>query len=219
MITSEIFSPKLYEYLVEHSTPPASVLQELAAENERRHPDSVIMQISPEQGRFMTLLAQLSHTRDIIEIGTFTGYSSLCLALGIPDDGTILTCDINEEWASMARRYWEKAGVAHKITSRIGPAVDTLRALPRDPMFDMAFIDADKQSYIDYWNEIVPRIRPGGLILADNTLYAGEVIDPTKTSDAVQGIRGFNDHALADERVELVLLSVGDGLTLARKKN
>ncbi|KOX24149.1 SAM-dependent methyltransferase [Nocardiopsis sp. NRRL B-16309] len=215
--TSENLSPELHSYIVAHTTPVDDVLADLVAETERLFPDYKGMQIGPEQGVFTTLLAQASGARDVVEVGTFTGYSSLCLARGIPDDGTLLACDVSDEWTSVARRYWQRAGVDHKITLRIGPALDTLRALPREPRFDLAFVDADKTGYIGYWEELVPRMRPGGLLLADNTLSHGRVVERSVTAEAVQGIRDFNDHLVADDRVTQVLLPIGDGLTLARK--
>ncbi|GAB2490874.1 O-methyltransferase [Nocardiopsis aegyptia] len=215
--TSENLSPELHSYIVAHTTPVDDVLADLVAETERLFPDYKGMQIGPEQGVFTTLLAQASGARDVVEVGTFTGYSSLCLARGIPADGTLLACDVSDEWTSVARRYWKRAGVDGKITLRIGPALDTLRALPREPAFDLAFVDADKTGYVDYWEELVPRMRAGGLLLADNTLSHGRVVERSVTAAAVQGIRDFNDHLVADDRVTQVLLPIGDGLTLARK--
>ncbi|WP_017598764.1 O-methyltransferase [Nocardiopsis lucentensis] len=215
--TTETITPELHSYLVAHSAPVDDVLADLVEETERRFPDFRGMQIGPEQGAFMTLLAQASGARDIVEVGTFTGYSSLCLARALPADGTLLACDISEEWTSVARRYWERAGVADRITLTLGPALETLRALPEEPRFDLAFLDADKTGYIGYWEELVPRMRPGGLLLADNTLSHGRVVDPSNTDEAVQGIRDFNDRLVADDRVTQVLLPIGDGLTLARK--
>jgi caffeoyl-CoA O-methyltransferase len=216
--TSENLSPELHSYIVAHTEPVDEVLSDLAAETERLFPDVKGMQIGPEQGVFTTLLAQACGARDVVEVGTFTGYSSICLARGIPDDGTLLACDVSEEWTSVARRYWKRAGVERKITLELGPALDTLRALPREPRFDLAFVDADKPGYIGYWEELVPRMRPGGLLLADNTLSHGRVVDESVTAEAVQGIRDFNDHLVADDRVTQVLLPIGDGLTLARKR-
>ncbi|MFE3457584.1 O-methyltransferase [Nocardiopsis aegyptia] len=215
--TSENLSPELHSYIVAHTTPVDDVLADLVAETEQLFPDYKGMQIGPEQGVFTTLLAQASGARDVVEVGTFTGYSSLCLARGIPADGTLVACDVSDEWTSVARRYWKRAGVDGKITLRIGPALDTLRALPREPAFDLAFVDADKTGYVDYWEELVPRMRAGGLLLADNTLSHGRVVERSVTAEAVQGIRDFNDHLVADDRVTQVLLPIGDGLTLARK--
>lgn len=215
--SSESITPELHSYIVDHSDPVDPVLGDLAEETARLFPDRKGMQISPEQGAFTTLLTRIHGARDVVEIGTFTGYSSICFARGLPEDGTLLALDINEEWTSVARRYWERAGVAERITLRIGPALESLRELPAEPRFDIAFIDADKEGYVDYWEELVPRIRPGGLLLADNTLSHGRVVDPDNTSASVQGIRDFNSLLVSDERVNQVLLPIGDGLTLARK--
>ncbi|MEU3016696.1 MULTISPECIES: class I SAM-dependent methyltransferase [unclassified Nocardiopsis] len=215
--TTEGISPELHAYVVAHSQPVDPVLSDLAEETAALFPDYRGMQIGPEQGAFSTLLTQLSGARDAVEIGTFTGYSSICFARGLPEDGTLLALDISEEWTSVARRYWERAGVDHKITLRIGPALESLRALPEEPRFDLAFLDADKTGYVDYWEELVPRVRPGGLLLADNTLSHGRVVDPEQTAPHVQGIRDFNARLVADDRVEQVLLPIGDGLTLARR--
>ena len=215
---SEQLSEELHEYLVAHSAAPDDVLRQLAAETAAAFPDAAGMQIGPEQGTFMTLLTQLTGASRAIEIGTFTGYSSICIARGLAADGKLTCCDVSEEWTSVARRYWELAGLADRIELQLRPAVQTLRALPSGELFDLAFIDADKTGYISYWDEVVPRIRPGGIILVDNTLSHGRVIDPAATEENVQGIRAFNDHAAADGRVVLVLLPIGDGLTMARKK-
>jgi caffeoyl-CoA O-methyltransferase len=211
-------SPQLMDYLTEHSTGPDAVLADLAAETARLLPDLAEMQIGPEQGRFMTLLAQISGARNAVEVGTFTGYSSICLARGLADGGKLICCDVSDEWTSVARRYWPQAGVADRVELRLGPGLETLQALPADPLLDLSFIDADKPGYIGYWTEIVPRTRPGGIILIDNTLAGGMVTDPAHPAENVQAIRAFNDHAAADDRVDLVLLPVGDGLTLARKR-
>lgn len=215
--TSEGLSPELHAYIVAHSEPVDAVLADLAAETAELFPSHKGMQIGPEQGAFTTLLTRISGARDVVEVGTFTGYSSICFARGLPDDGTLLALDVSEEWTSVARRYWERAGVADRITLTLGPALESLRALPREPGFDLAFLDADKEGYVGYWEELVPRIRPGGLILADNTLSHGRVVDAGETSAHVQGIRDFNDLLVSDDRVTQVLLPVGDGLTLARR--
>jgi caffeoyl-CoA O-methyltransferase len=214
---SEQLSEALHDYLVAHSTPPDEVLADLAAETLRRFSDAAGMQIGPEQGAFMTMLARLIGARNAVEVGTFTGYSAICVARGLADGGRLLCCDVSEEWTSVAREYWKRAGLADKIELRLGPAARTLRELPADTIFDYAFIDADKTGYVEYWDLIVPMIRPGGLILVDNTLSHGRVIDPSEQDDSVQGIRQFNARALADDRVDLVLLPIGDGLTMARK--
>jgi caffeoyl-CoA O-methyltransferase len=211
-------SPQLHAYLLAHSAPADPVLTDLADETARRFPASAGLQIGPEQGAFMTLLTRIAGAADAVEVGTFTGYSSICVARGLAAGGRLLCCDVSEEWTSLAREYWRRAGVADRIELRLRPAIETLRALPAGPSLDLAFIDADKPGYIGYWDEIVPRVRAGGIILVDNTFFGGQVIDAADQGASVQGIRDFNDHAAADDRVELVLLPIGDGLTLARKK-
>lgn len=215
---TEQLSEELHDYLVAHSAAPDDVLTQLAAETATRFPAAAGMQIGPEQGTFMTLLTQLTGASRALEIGTFTGYSSICLARGLTTGGTLTCCDVSEEWTSVARKYWELAGVADRIRLELRPALETLQAMPASERFDVAFIDADKTGYISYWDEVVPRIRPGGIILVDNTLSHGRVIDSARTDKDVVGIRVFNDHAAADDRVVLVLLPIGDGLTMARKK-
>ncbi|MGH3277255.1 MAG: O-methyltransferase [Streptosporangiaceae bacterium] len=215
---SEQLSPELQAYLRAHSAPPDQVLTDLAEETARDFPGSAGMQIGAEQGTLMTQLARLTGARTAVEVGTFTGYSAICIARGLTGDGRLTCCDISEEWTSVARRYWQRAGLADRIELALAPALDTLAALPPGPHLDLAFIDADKPGYIGYWEQIVPRIRPNGLILVDNTMFHGQVVNPDDTSANVAGIREFNDHALADDRVELVMLPIGDGLTLARRK-
>lgn len=214
---SDWLSPGLEDYVTAHSAQPDEVLIDLAAETLSTFPDAAGMQIGPEQGAFMTMLTRLAGARRAIEIGTFTGYSAICIARGLTQDGQLTCCDVSEEWTSMARRYWQRAGLADRIDLQLRPALETLRALPDAASFDLAFIDADKPGYVGYWDEVVPRIRPGGLILADNTLSSGRVADPAIPDERVP-VRAFNEHALADERVDLVLLSIGDGLTVARKR-
>jgi caffeoyl-CoA O-methyltransferase len=215
---TEQISLHLNAYLTAHSSPPDAVLRELANETAFLYPNETGMQIAPEQGTLMTLLTQLTGARDAIEIGTFTGYSSICVARGLAPGGHLTCCDISDEWTSVARKYWEKAGLSDRITLRLGPAIGTLRSLPGEPSFDVAFIDADKGGYLDYWREVVPRMRPGGLIMVDNTFSHGRVIDAGNDNPAVIAVRDFNDHAAADDRVDLVMVPIGDGLTLARKK-
>jgi caffeoyl-CoA O-methyltransferase len=207
----------LHAYLVSHGTPPDEIQSALI--DETRSLGSVaIMQISPEQGAFMTLLARILGAQRAIEIGTFTGYSALCLARGLPDDGELICCDVSEEWTNVGRRYWERAGIAHKIDLRIAPATEMLADLPREPNFDLAFIDADKSGYIAYFEALLPRIRTGGVILVDNVLWMGAVIDPEANDANTVAIRRFNDLVAADPRVECVMLPITDGLTLLRKR-
>ena len=214
---SEHLRPNLHEYLVAHATPPDALLRDLIAETAERFPGNVVYQIGPEQGTFMTMLASVMGARQAIEVGTFTGYSSICVARGLAEGGQLICCDISEEFTSLARAYWQKAGLADRIELRLGPALDTLRALPGGAAFDLAFIDADKQGYRGYWDELVPRMRPGGVILVDNTLLHGRIFAADPDPDAL-AIREFNEYARADDRVELVMLAVGDGLTVARAR-
>ena len=211
-------SQELQDYLIAHASPPDEVLTSLAAETARRFPGPSGMQIGPDQGALMTLLTRLTGVRSAVEVGTFTGYSAICIARGLAEGGKLTCCDVSEEWTSVARRYWQLAGLEARIDLQLRPALETLRAWPAEEMFDLAFIDADKTGYVNYWNEVVPRIRSGGAILVDNTLSHGRVTDPQATGAQVAGIRDFNDHAAADDRVVLVLLPIGDGLTLARKR-
>jgi caffeoyl-CoA O-methyltransferase len=213
----EHVGPQVLDYVISHSTPPDAVLNELREETSRRFPDWAHLQIGPEQGTFMTLLSQLTAPRRAVEVGTFTGYSSICLARGLAPGGSLLCCDVNADWTSLAQEYWQKAGLGSVIELRLGPGADTLRSLPQDASLDLAFIDADKTGYAVYWDEIVPRTRPGGIILVDNTLLHGRIFGDDPDPDA-RAVRDFNEHALADDRVDLAMLSVGDGVIIARKK-
>ncbi len=210
-------TPELYQYLINHRSERDPVLAALAEETARLGPVSM-MQIAPEQGALMTILALAIGARSAVEIGTFTGYSALCVARGLPDDGKLLCCDINDQWTSIGRRYWEKAGQVHKIELRLGPALETLRALPASTTFDMAFIDADKVNYRHYYEEILGRLRPNGLILFDNVLWMGAVLDASTADDATRALRELNDFLVTDERVDAVMLPIADGLTIARKR-
>jgi caffeoyl-CoA O-methyltransferase len=214
---SEWVSAELADYVQAHTTPPDEVLISLADETAASFPAAAGMQIGPDQGMFMTLLTRITGARRALEIGTFTGYSSICIARGLPSGGKLTCCDVSEEWTSVARRYWQLAGVADKIELRLAPAVQTLRDMPASESFDIAFIDADKGGYISYWDEVIPRMRTGGVILIDNTLWDGYVADPDRSGEQVELIRKFNDYAADDDRVEIVMLAIGDGLTMARK--
>jgi caffeoyl-CoA O-methyltransferase len=214
---TEHVSPQLYAYILAHTTPPDPLLADLIAETRRRFPGNVTLQIGPEQGTFMTMLSTLVGARQAVEVGTFTGYSAICLARGLASGGKLTCCDINADWTALAREYWEKAGLADRIELRLGPALDSLRALPATETLDLAFIDADKAGYLSYWDEIVPRMRPGGIILVDNTFLHGRIFHDDPDQDA-RGIQEFNSRAIADDRVEMAMLSIGDGLVLARKK-
>ena len=210
-------TPKLYEYLVAHGHNGDPIRAELAAETAKLGWISG-MQIAAEQGTLMAILAGAIGARSAVEVGTFTGYSALCVARALPADGRLLCCDLNEDWTSIGRRYWERAGVANKITLKLGPAADTLKALPASPAFDFAFIDADKTSYPIYYEEILKRLRPSGLILIDNVLWNGAILDEaTKDADTL-ALRALNDLIAKDTRVEAVMVGIADGLTIVRKK-
>lgn len=208
---------RLYAYLLEQRTPDDELLGELRAETVAFAGPRAGMQIAPQQGTFLTLLAALMGARQAIELGTFTGYSAICLARGLADGGRLLACDVSAESAAVARKYWERAGLAARIELRLGPALDTLRALPLEPFLDLAFVDADKVGYVAYYEELLPRLRPGGLLVADNVLWSGRVVDRTDTDADTVALRRFNAHVAADRRVQSVMLAVADGLTLARK--
>ncbi len=211
-------SNALYAYLVEHSVREPEILQRLRAETAR---DSMsMMQISPEQGQFMQLLVRLMGAKNCLEVGVFTGYSSLAVALVLPADGHLVACDVSEKWTAIARKYWMEAGVAAKIDLRIAPALATLDELitaGNAGAFDFAFIDADKINYLAYYERALTLVRSGGLIAVDNTLWGGQVIDKKSKSEDTQAIRQFNDRLRSDLRVQLALLPIGDGLTLALK--
>lgn len=208
---------ELYAYVVGHGHNNDSLLRELIEETQMIGRLSA-MQIAPEQGTLMGLLAHAIGARSAIEVGTFTGYSSICVARALPQDGHMLCLDVSEEWTSIARRYWERAGVAGKITLKLGPAADTLRAMPVSETFDFAFIDADKENYHVYYEEILKRLRRDGLILVDNVLWNGQVVNASDRTPSTRAIREFNDFVAKDNRVEAVLIPVADGLTIARKK-
>ncbi|GAA4430341.1 class I SAM-dependent methyltransferase [Actinokineospora soli] len=214
----DILPADLSDYLLAHSTPADDLLRELAAETARDFPGDQQMQISHDEGEFLTMLVRITGARRAVEVGVFTGYSSLCIARGLPVDGTLLACDVSEEWTAVARRYWDRAGVADKIDLRIAPALDTLRALPAEESFDIAFIDADKVSYPAYYEEIITRLHPGGLVLLDNVLRGGRVLDPDPSDEATAAIMRTNDLVVADPRVDVVMLPLRDGVTIARKR-
>jgi caffeoyl-CoA O-methyltransferase len=177
-----------------------------------------MMEIASEQGTLMGILTAAIGAKSAVEVGTFTGYSSLCVASALPSNGKLLCCDVNQEWTDIARRYWDKAGVAHKITLKLGPALDTLRAMPESNCFDIAFIDADKSNYRNYYEEILKRLCQNGLILLDNVLWSGAVLDQNDKTDDTRAIRDLNDFVAQDKRVEAVMLPIADGLTIARKR-
>jgi caffeoyl-CoA O-methyltransferase len=212
----DIVTPTVNDYVLAHSEPADAVLRDLAEETRRELGGRAGMQITHDEGELLTMLVRLTGAREAVEVGTFTGYSSICIARGLPDDGHLLCCDVSEDYTSVARRYWERAGVADRIELRIAPALETLRSLPAQAHLDFAFIDADKTGYASYVAEILPRLRPGGLMVLDNMLWGGEALDPQ--DDNGRAVAALNDALLADDRVDVVLLPVRDGVSLARKR-
>jgi caffeoyl-CoA O-methyltransferase len=211
-------TPELLGYAVEHGTwTHDDVLDDLQAET-RALGSPAGMQIGPDEGQLLTFLARLIGARRAVEVGTFTGYSGLCIARGLAADGKLTCCDVNEEWTAIARRYWARAGEADRIELRLAPAIDTLRSLPETEHIDLAFIDADKTGYPAYWAELVPRVRSGGVLVADNVLYSGRIVDESSDDASIQALRRFNDEVAADDRVDVMILPAFDGLTLARKR-
>ncbi len=208
----------LHAYIVDHGRPPDALLAELAEETERRLGATARMQIAPEQGAFLEWLTRLLGATNVVEVGTFTGYSSICLARGLAPGGRVLCCDVSEEWTAVARAYWARAGLEDRIELRLAPAAETLAALPHDPPIDLAFVDADKGGYPTYLELLAERVRPGGVIALDNTLWGGAVADPSVDDDTTQLIRGINTGLVDDERFDTVLLPLGDGLTLLRRR-
>lgn len=205
----------LEHYCAAHTSPPEPLLGELAAYT-RAHCQYAQMLTGPVEGRLLRMLVQISGARRVLEIGTFTGYSALSMAAGLPDGGELITCDVNPETSEIAQSFFDRSPHGGKIQLKRGRAIKTLRALPLEPPFDFVFLDADKESYLDYYEAVLPRLRPGGLIAADNTLWSGKVLDPKENSD--HAIVAFNAHVHGDVRVEHVLLSVRDGVLLIRKK-
>jgi caffeoyl-CoA O-methyltransferase len=211
---ANLVDPAVGQYILDHSTAPDLLLEELAKETAEATGDAARMQISADQGRFLTMITQLVQPAVAVEVGTFTGYSSLCIARGL-SGGRLHCFDVSEEWTSIARRYWEKAGVAERVTLTLGPALDTLAAF--DESVDLAFIDADKGNYPGYYELLIERLRPGGLLLADNTLRSGHVADPAHRETTTVEIREFNDLVAEDPRVSVVMLPIADGVTMIRK--
>jgi caffeoyl-CoA O-methyltransferase len=210
LVTSE-----LHDYMVDHGMPLDAVARGLVAETRALGGVSEML-TTADQAALLTILTRLVSARRAVEIGTFTGFSALAIARGLPDDGRLICLDVSEEWTSIGRRYWEKAGVADKIDLRIGDAHASAAALPVGEPLDLAFVDAEKPGYIDYFEQLVPRMRPNGLLLFDNTLAGGRVVgvhehDPVDRKE-------FNAHIAKDERVDVVILGIGDGLTLVRKR-
>ena len=208
----------IQQYLIDHSIEREEVHERLVEATLEAQPDWAIMQIPHEQGSLLTWLVRLIGARTAVEVGTFTGYSALCIAQGLPDDGTLICCDVSDEYTSVGRPFWEEAGVADKIDLRIAPAAETLAALPDEEYLDFAFIDADKEAQLGYYEEILKRLRPGGGIVMDNTLIFGSVIETDSDDARVVAVREQNAFIAADDRVETVMVNVADGLGLIRKR-
>jgi predicted O-methyltransferase YrrM len=215
---SFLLSSELADYLVAHGTAPDPV-QEALIEETAALGAVAGMQIAPEQGALLTVLTRLIGARRAIEVGTFTGYSALCIARGLPDDGLLTCCDVSEEWTAVGVKAWESAGLRNRIDLRIAPALDTLAALGAEGQtFDLAFIDADKPNYANYFDALLPLMRPNGAILVDNVLWDGRVVQAGADDENTVAIRAFNDKVAADERVDTVMLPIADGLTVCRKR-
>lgn len=210
-------SDALQHYVSQHSSAPDEIQAQLIADTEALG-GVAGMQIAPEQGTFLSMLVSVLAPRLAVEVGTFTGYSSLAIARALPTGGRLVCCDVSEEWTALARRAWDAAGVADRIELRIAPAIDTLRSLPDDTEVDFAFIDADKGGYVAYYEELMSRLSPAGMIGVDNTLWSGAVVDRADTSVDTEAIRAFNAHVAADDRTVQVITPIGDGLTLIRRR-
>ena len=212
-------SDALYDYMLQVSLREDEVMRRLREETQKR--DDGRMQIAPEQGQFLALLAELIGARRCIEVGTFTGYSALAVARALPEDGELICCDVDEDYTAVGRRYWEEAGVAGKIDLRIAPASETLDALiaeGRTGVFDYMFIDADKDGYDGYFEQGLKLLRPGGLFAFDNVFWRGAVADPAKKNDNTRALRALNEKLGKDERISMAMVPIGDGVTLARKR-
>jgi caffeoyl-CoA O-methyltransferase len=212
-------TPRLHDYLLAVGVRQHPVLERLAADTARMA--EADMQISPEQGAFMAFLVELMGAKRCLEIGVFTGYSALAVALALPDDGRLLACDINEKWTAMARSYWAEAGVKEKIHLHLAPAIKTLDDLLAEGAtgsFDFAFLDADKTEYAAYYERVLELLRPGGLMVVDNVLYSGHLANQDKTGDNIEALRNFNTALHHDQRITLSMIPVADGLTLAIKR-
>ena len=214
---SRFIADEIVDYAGAHSSGPDEVQLALQDATQQRTGRAAGMQIGDDQAVLMEIIARAMGARRAVEIGTFTGYSALAVARGMGPEGRLLCCDMSEEWTAIARDYWDRAGVSDRIELRLGPGLETLRSLPADEQFDLAFVDADKTGYLGYYEELVPRLRRGGLLLADNTLQGGRVVDPQATDESTVAIRAFNEHVAADPRMRVVLLPIGDGVTFVQK--
>jgi caffeoyl-CoA O-methyltransferase len=214
---SFLLDDTLAAYVEAHSPEPDLVTAALV-DRTAELGDVAGMQIGHDQATFLTAICAFAGVTNAVEVGTFTGRSSLAIATGLAPGGRLLCCDVNDEWTQIARGAWRDAGVEDRVELRLGPAIDTLRALPDDATIDLAFVDADKTGYPDYYTELVPRLRPGGLLLADNTLWHGRIVDePDEDDSSLAALRRYNDRAAADPRVRTTILTIGDGVTLSQR--
>ncbi|MEM9564253.1 MAG: O-methyltransferase [Actinomycetota bacterium] len=209
---------ELHAYVVEHGTPPDAVLQRLAATTEEQTGPFARMQIAPEQGALLTWLTRVVSPARALEVGTFTGYSAICIVRGLVDGGRLLCLDVSEDWTSIARAAWQEAGLDDRIELRLGPAADSLAEISVEPPFDLAFIDADKTGYETYLDLVHPRLRTGGVVVVDNVLRRGTVLDAETDNEDTKAIQAFNHARTTDERWDTMMLAIGDGLTLLRKR-
>lgn len=208
----------IFDYLVSRSTAPDSVYEDITAETLDRFPDLASMQISPDQFTFLNVMARMTNAHLAVEVGTFTGSSSVAIATGLAPGGRLICCDVSDEFTSVARRFWTASGLGETVELRLGPALDTLTSLDTDNQIDLAFIDADKSGYIGYYEALMERMRPGGVVIADNVLWSGRVADRSDTEASTEAIRAFNDHVQADHRVVNVMINIGDGLMVCVRR-
>ena len=213
-----VMTPGLHAYAVEHSAHRDELMRRLMEETERAAGEMAIMQTAPEQAALLTVLVRAVGARRALELGTFTGFGTIAIARGLPEDGYLLSCDISDEWARIAERYVAADGLSDRVEIRVGPALEMLRELPRSEPFDFAFIDADKPSYPAYYEECVELLRPRGLLIVDNVFRSGEVVDPDAEGESVRAIRELNDRLAADERMISAIVGVADGIAVAVKQ-
>lgn len=207
----------LFDYIVSHSSTDP-IYRQIQEDTLRSAGSQAGMQIGEDQFALLTLLTRLVGARFAIEVGTFTGTSAAAIAKGLVPGGKLLCCDISEEWTTVARRHWEDAGLSDRIELRLAPAMETISTLPAQPPADLVFLDADKGGYVDYYEALIPKLRSGGLFIADNTLWSGNVVDPSISDQNIEGIRRFNDRVAGDARCDVVMLAIGDGVTLCLKR-
>ena len=211
-------TPELHRYMVEHGSRQDELLRRLQDETAERFPELWQMQIAPDQGAFLTLLARATGARRAIEVGTFTGYSAICIARALRKDGRLLVCELSDEYAQIAGGWIERAGLSERVEIRVGPALETLRALPEDEAYDFVFIDADKPGYPDYYEACLMRLRPGGLVVLDNVFMDGRVLNPAPDDASARAMAALNQTLADDDRVDLSMVAIADGLTILRKR-